>query len=57
MGHILSTVIGAPDKYIFVSGNLLPSMWYFAQNIICISKVDQEFLFVVLFSVLSFIQT
>ena len=26
-------------------------------NIICISMVDQEFLFVVLFSVLSFIQT
>ena len=28
MGHILSTVTLAPDKYIFVSGDLLPSMWY-----------------------------
>ena len=28
MGHVLSTVTWAPDKYIFVSGDLLPSMWY-----------------------------
>ena len=28
MGHKLSTVTWAPDKYIFVSDDPVPSLWY-----------------------------